>query len=317
MADTSAEPVPEIVLSQPEITAEEDPVIELGDRIRLVGGKYDGTIGRVVFRTEDRLDLMPDGFTHKVETFPLTDEGFDEESGIEAVEILQKRKQPSLVHILDLRPSQILETFTEDGTPGPVYTIVTVDPATDSIVISNEQEESTISFNFRGVPKDMPFKIARGREAPEPIVESEETVVSEELEDTAVDAFDYLDEELEAAPAEGVQLLIEIPSSERTYSDITQKSEAYADILSMNSEVMQKLESTQKFTRILVELFFNISRRIIDVTEEGTIRGFKPSSIQTLIDLLQTRKLHLARPVIDVKKILYYDAGAEIEPPQI
>jgi hypothetical protein len=36
---------------------EEDPVIELGDRIRLSGGKYDGTTGRVIYRTFDKLHL--------------------------------------------------------------------------------------------------------------------------------------------------------------------------------------------------------------------------------------------------------------------
>jgi hypothetical protein len=264
MADTSLEPTLQL---NPEVNPiEEDPVIELGDRIRLVGGKYDGTIGRVVRRTEDQLDLMPDGFTHKVESFTLTDEGFDEDLGIEAVEILQKRKQPSLASILDLRPSQLLETFTADGSPAYTYTILSVDPSTDSIVITNEElGESTVSFNFRGIPKDMDFTIARGREVPEQPIgqalesqESEQSQGSQESEEDQdqVENFDYLDDELEATPAEGVELLIEIPSSERTYTDITQKSEAYADILSMNSDLLQKLESTQKSTRILVELFF-------------------------------------------------------------
>lgn len=323
MADTSLGPTleptlePTLVLNPVVNPVEEDPVIELGDRVRLVGGKYDGTIGRIVRRTEDELDLMPDGFTHKVETFALTDEGFDEESGVEAVEILQKRKQPSLASILDLRPSQILETFTADGSPGSVFTILSVDPATDSILISNDElGESTLSFNFRGIPKDMGFTIVRGREVPEKPIgqelseESEQTQESQESEEgegPELENFDYLDDELEVTPAEGVELLIEIPSSERTYSDITQKSEAYADILSMNSEVLQKIESTQKFTRILVELFFNISRHVLNISPEGNIKGFKPSSIQTLIDLLQTRKLTLARPVIDATKILYYD----------
>ena len=319
------------LILDPAITViEDDPVIELGDRIRLVGGKYDGTIGRVVKRTEDSIHLMPDGFTHKVEEFAISDEGFEESSGIEAVEILQKRKQPSLVNILDLRPSQILETFVSDGTPGPSFSILTVDPATDSIVVTNEElGESTISFNFRGIPKDMPFTVVRGRQASEKPENNGSEVSTEKGEsegegegegegesEDLTGNFDYLDDELEGTPAGQVETLIEIPTSERVYSDITQKSEAYADILSMSSDVLQKLESTQKSTRILVELFFNLRKKILNVTPEGAIKGFKPTSVQTLIELLQTRKLALSRPVIDATKIIYYDDDSQ-EPPQV
>ena len=40
------------------VVEEEGPVIELGDRIRLSGGKYDGTTGRVIFRTQDELEAL-------------------------------------------------------------------------------------------------------------------------------------------------------------------------------------------------------------------------------------------------------------------
>ena len=75
------------------VIEEEGPVIELGDRIRLGGGKYDGTTGRVIFRTQDEIHVMPDGLTHTSLKFSLDEEGFDEESGVESVEILQKRKK--------------------------------------------------------------------------------------------------------------------------------------------------------------------------------------------------------------------------------
>lgn len=290
---------------------EDEPIIELGDRIRLVGGKYDGTIGKIVLRTESEIHLMPDGTTHHVEIFPITEDGFDETSGIEAVEILQKRKQPSLVNILQLSPSQLLETFTSEGNPGPTFTILSVDPAKDSIVVSNEDsQESILSFQFRGIPKDAPFVIVRGRQAPEKPTPLEGTNIdndSDDREGPELETFDFLDKELEEIPAEGVELLIEIPSSERTFSEVTQKSEAYADLLSMNSEVMQKMESVQKASRILVELFFQLRSKITKTSAEGILQGFQSNSILTLIDLLQTKKLSLSRAIIDAKKILFYD----------
>ena len=68
----------------------EEPVIELGDRIRINGGKYDRTTGRVVYRTEADIHISPDGLTNQVVELDVNEEGFDPRFGIETVEILQK-----------------------------------------------------------------------------------------------------------------------------------------------------------------------------------------------------------------------------------
>jgi len=298
---------------------EEAPVIELGDRIRLTGGQYDGTKGRVIFRSQNELHLMPDGLTHTSIKFNLNEDGFDEEYGVEGVEILQKRKKAALVDILDLAPGQLLETFGDDGHPGPKYTIVKVDSDLDAVVIRNEEEgDVDVTFGFQGVPTSLPFQVIRGRQAPEkPLVLEEEE--EEEEEDNAgesnesdeeeVEDFKFLDDELESdvSPANSEEYLVEIPSSERTYSNIRQKSEAYTDILSLYTAPLQRLDVTQKNTRILTELFFQLRASILRLSDDGTPKGIKPSSIQTLIDLLETRNMAVSRAVVDVDKVIYHD----------
>ena len=302
------------------VVEEEGPVIELGDRIRLTGGKYDGTTGRVIFRTQDELHLMPDGVTHTVIEFNLDEEGFDEESGVEGIEILQKRKRPGLVDILDLAPGQLLETFDSGGKSGPRYMITKVDTDRDSILVTDEDEsEIELNFNFRGIPDSLPFRVIRGRLAPEPTVSEAESVtesdVFEVLEDfEEVEDFAFLDDELEAPADEEVDYLIEIPKSERTYSNMTQKSEAYADLLSLNTLALQKLDITQKNTRVLTELFFQLRSAILRVSEDGTPKGVKPTSIQTLIDVLETRLFALSRTVVNIDKILYHDMDQDTDP---
>jgi hypothetical protein len=99
----------------------------------------------------------------------------------------------------------------------------------------------------------MPFRVIRGRQAPEkPATVNEEVEEYEqEEEEEELEDFTFLDDELEETPAEEeVQRLEEIPTSERIYSNMRQKSEAYADLLSFNSDAMQKLETTQKSTRV-------------------------------------------------------------------
>jgi len=337
MAEVQGPPptvAPNLKLEAPDYGAsaaavqEEDPVIELGDRIRLSGGKYDGTTGRVIYRTFDKLHLMPDGLTHSALEFNLTEDGFEEESGIEAVEILQKRKKPALVDILDLATGQLLETFDEEGNSAGMYTIKKVDSDLDTLLVqADDGEEIDLRFGFRGIDESMPFRVIRGRQAPEKVAgeatsedagENEENGLESEAdsEEEEVEDFTFLDDELEETPAEEeeVQRLVEIPTSERIYSNMRQKSEAYADLLSFNSDAMQKLETTQKSTRVLTELFFQLRAAIMRVSEDGIPKGVKPTSIQTLIDLLETRAFELSRTVIDIHKILYYDIDPDTNP---
>lgn len=306
----------------------EEPIVELGDRIRIYGGKYDKTSGRVLYRTESEIHISPDGLTNQVIELDVNEEGFDPRYGIETVEILQKRKKTNLVEILDLRADQDLETFGPDGEPIAKYRIVSVDPEADMIVVNNETEgDITIPFGFRGVPKEFPFRAIRGRQAIEKpeglgqINEGEEDVLNEgnEDEDEEEEDFRFLDDELllpgsSQGEQEGIERLVEIPTSERTYSNITQKSEAYADFLSLNTPAKQRLAETQKATRILTEMFFQIRASVLRTSDDGTPKGVKASSIQTLIDALETRLLALSRCVLDVDKIIYHDVDTEYNP---
>ena len=332
MAEEKPQQEVNVKLSEETSLIQEEPIVELGDRIRIYGGKYDKTTGRVVYRTESEIHISPDGLTNQVIELDVNEEGFDPRFGIESVEILQKRKKTNLVEILDLRADQDLETFGSDGEPIAKYRIVSVDPDSDMIVVNNELEgDITIPFGFRGVPKDFPFRAIRGRQAIEKpeglgqILEENEgqgDILNEEgnaEEEEEEEDFTFLDDELQLpgssqAEQEGIERLIEIPTSERTYSNVTQKSEAYADFLSLNTPAKQRLAETQKATRVLTEMFFQIRASILRTSDDGTPKGVKPSSIQTLVDALETRLLALSRCVVDIDKIIYYDINPDNHP---
>jgi hypothetical protein len=306
----------------------EAPVIELGDRIRILGGRLDKTTGRVVLRTETEIHLMPDGLSDRILKFEISDEGFDPDLEIEAVDILQKRKKPSLVEILDLKVDQVLETFDEDGNPAGSFNVVAVDPEVDQITIENpEIGTQVVNFAFRGVEEGLPFRVVRGRTRPEvplALVPGEEGEgapenngeegegAGEEFAD-----FTFLDDELEEeAPGEEddtVERLVEIPSSEVIYSDIRQKSEAYTDLLSLRTAAAQQLTRVQRDTRVLVEMFFKLRSAILRTSVDGMPLGIKPTSIATLVDALEKRLVLLSRCVVDVQKVLYHDSNPERE----
>ena len=297
---------------------EEGPVIELGDRIRLLGGKHDKTSGRVIYRSADEIHLMPDGLNNTAIEFPITEDGFNPEAGVESVEILSKRKKPGLIDILNLNVDQILQTFNSSGEPISEYTIVKLIPEEDTIIVKSDEEgEVTLPFGYIGIPKGLGFSVIRSRQ-PEVVkieeVQEESDVVDNEEEATeTLEDFAFLDEELEV-PAEEIEYLVEIPTADRVYTTVEQKSEAYADLLSLNTLPMQKLATTQKSMKVLTELFFQLRSSILNTSDSGRPLGIKPSTVQDLIDILETRLISLSRPIIDADKILYHDMDESKDP---
>ena len=322
-------PSPPIASVADELVNQE-PIIELGDRVRLNSSTAAGLVGTVIYRSQDLLGIRPDGVVDTSREFVLTDEGFDPELGIESVDILHKRKKPSFIEIFNLRKDQNLYTYDESGKPYRVYTIKDLDLNQDIIQVEDTEyspgETMAIDFRFIGVPRDLPFRVVFGREPSEkPQVSSSENQDTNQGENNEADApvddedeiedFTFLDDELEEdqAPAFDVERLIEIPSSERQYPDIAQKSEAYADFLSLHSPAKQQLRDTQQETQIMVELFFRLRASILRLSQDGFPVGIKVSSIQTLAEALQARMLMLSRCVADIKKIVYVDSEEDNE----
>jgi len=305
----------EDALLQPDLQEPNEPILELGDRVRL--NKETPLTGTIVYRSYDSLFIRPDGVLDTSKEFKITEEGLieGEDTLIDSVDLLNKRKKKSFIEIFNLQADQLIHTYEEDGTPYKVYTIkppLNLEEDALTLIDPDTNEEIFIRFNFIGVERDLPFRNLFGREAPEkPVVSTTEEaptseVVEEDLED--IEDFTFLDDELEApADQADVERLIEIPSAERIYPDITQKSEAYADLLSLQSTASQQLEETQKATRVLVELFFRLRASVLRLSSDGFPIGVKSTSLQTLADALETHMLALSRPVLDIKKILFVD----------
>jgi hypothetical protein len=304
--------------------AAEEPIIELGDRVRLNSSTAAGLVGTVIYRSQDLIGIRPDGVVDSSREFQLSEEGFDPELGIESVDILQKRKKPSFIEIFNLQKDHNLYTYDDAGKPYRVYTIKDLDLNQDVIQVEDTEyapgDTMPIDFRFIGVPRDLPFRVVFDREPPEtPMVSTAENEGNAEAEgqegvegeEEEIEDFTFLDDELEEqdkVPAFDVEHLIEIPSSERQYPDITQKSEAYADLLSLYSPAKQQLRDTQHDTQILVELFFRLRSSVLRLSQDGFPIGVKPTSIQTLADALETRMLALSRCVVDIHKVLFIDS---------
>ena len=141
----------------PSKTIEDE--IQLGDTIIIIGGKYDKTQGKVYFKNDEMIHIMPLGLSNRIIELPSTVEDIEELK-------LEKGFPHSFVAIQDFRVGQIVEALKE-GELVNTFVVNEVNEKEDSVVlVDNNKEEFTIEFNFTGIPLDSAYDVLRGTEAP-------------------------------------------------------------------------------------------------------------------------------------------------------
>lgn len=284
-----------------EETKEEDLSFELGDRIQIVGGKYDNLRGKIYYLDEAILRVLPDGVSHHTEKIDIIDGEFDPALGIEVPYILQKRAKPSFVEQNDIHVGQLLETFTEGGDLGPVYKITGVDTEEDSIsIIDTTGAEDKIIFNYIGIPLDRPFVVVRNREAISEVKKDDKEEIAAEAQE---EEFEILDR-FQIAPVFEVR---EVARSERVYSDLEQRNSMLEEFFLDIPISQQKSEKKRSEVRKLVEMMMILRNDLINYDRSGEPVGLKPMAYSSLAELVESTPVPLARPVLDVKRVLYMD----------
>lgn len=312
-------------------------IIELGDRISIDSNQYGKITGTVYYRDNDLIRILPEGVSNKLYDFPLSDDDFEDSYGVNEVIMIEKHITDSFVAQHNLRAGQLLSTFTASGDPGEQYDIVRVNESVDRIRIKDtDNNESYINFEFVGIPRDLPFIIINGREKPSTVVNTESTeqiitdndilppVAELPQEDEPTDAEIIASIKLNNSPqlsneVDGetelniigfidVPVLLEIseiPQSQRIYSDDVQKADALNDLLQALDSAQQKNPQAIRRIRILTEILSYLKNDVIYYDSNG-IPQIKPTSVDTLRDMLHNVHVPLGRPVLDVKKRVYY-----------
>jgi hypothetical protein len=292
-----------------EDVVEEEEGIELGDTIMIEGGRLDRTRGRIYFMDDNLIRILPDGVSDSLKDIPLIDENPDPELGIEGIVILRKAPTHSFVHLLDIRPEQIVTTFTATGEPGPKFTVVSVDEEKDAILLMDETEATVEPIDpFVGIKRDMGFAVMRVNEPPKPVnVAVSEEPVEEQKEQEPL--FEFLDEEIEVPQ---VVEITEIPTFLRNYPDAQQKTDMLQDLLKALDPSSQKNPRRVREARILTEVLFHLRNSLVEYTRAGDAKKEpKETSFKTLADLLKKSKFPLARPIVQTQRVLNLDHSAE------
>ena len=273
----------------------------LGDRILIESRRYGRTLGMIYFIDESLIRVLPDGVSDRLYDFPIEDGVPDPELGVTTIEVEEGPRLP-FVDLVGLRSGSTIDTFQGDGTPIGIFTIKNVDVSSDSAIVVDENEDETLlEFNFRGIPRDSPFDVLRiAPEAAVEVKEEEKEGESEEEkeEKEGEEEDDFLELGFIELPV--IQQIIEIARKDRIYPDASQKGDLLADLLSMLDRSTQKNPQVIKYLRSVVEMFHTLKLQSSD----------KKLSFETLSDILDNRNVPLARPVLTTKRVLilnYFD----------
>jgi hypothetical protein len=321
----------------PEAAVQEEEGLgyELGDTIFIIGGRLNGTRGKLYTFRPDKINILPLGLTDRIVSIPLVDGELDPELQITDMPILEKAPLHTFVGLIDVRAGQYIETFLAGGEPDGIFKVVSVDEEKDEIVVEDDAgSETTLTFEGTGIPSDVPYEVIRTREPP--AVEGATKGEEEELKTgpvsrVAVEEDDALEEgqvvsreedaEAEAAAARpaiefALGAVLELPADEeleevgsatRTYPDVFQRSEMLAQLIRRLPASQQRDPIKLQEIRRFVELLIILRNDVVKYGVTGDPAGKKSTSITTLAELIQRPDVTMSRKVAAIKKVLYLD----------
>jgi hypothetical protein len=288
--------------ARPNLTEEMDilNIPELGDIITIESSQYGSLTGKIIFRDEKLIRVLPIDASDRATDFALDpDDGdFINELKVVRCTIHTKREEYHFAIQLGVAAGETLEFFDNMGqsvpnvAPGIVAEII-ADENTDSIILADGRR---MDFNFIGPP------------APIHVVRVSTQSISEEKSNAPI-VVDELPDEFDLSLLEGLipaAMMEEIPTADRTYPEIIQREEMYLDLLKSYPETKQKNPNLLRRLTRETDLLLALKNAVTVNNEKGEPRPFIKSA-DSLKDILTNigSPLSCIIPVLALKRILY------------
>jgi hypothetical protein len=294
-------------MSAPNAPDDDQFIPELGDIITVISTILGRLTGKIIYRDENLVRLLPTESSNMAQDLPMDDDGgFSAGTGITEMIMHTKRAFPHFSQQLGAAIGEKLEFFTFDGQiAAPPGLIVAIEAdENDAIVL---QDGRRLDFAFIGPPN--PIAIVSVRAAD---IEDGAAVAAAVGEDMPPP--DNYDLSLLAhlLPA---RMIEEVPTAERTYSETIQREDMYKSLLELESEKFQNnpnvLRKLARETDLLLAL-----KNAVSVTGDDGIPEPYIKSAETLRDILTRVGAPLSSivPVLALKRILYCDKELDDEP---
>jgi len=295
--------------------------LEIGDKVMIMGGVLDRTIGVLYGFRPDRILILPTGVTDSVKRIPLTEDQVpEEEMGIEEIKLVRKVIRPGFVSLVDMKAGYMAETFGPDSKPTGTFMVESVNEEEDSAVFKTETGElMPLSFNFMGIPEGVPFEVIRIRDPP--AVREENAGVAPKLEGETEDDADKLEGNAEAeAEAEEddddfVMGNVVVLPKQKTIGQIGSAFRIVQDVFQRQdllSQLIQSLPSDQQRNPLIlqeirrkVETLLFLRNKVVEYGKAGEPLGLKLTSVTTVAELLEHTHVPLSRKVVPLQKVLF------------
>jgi len=289
--------------------------LEIGDKVMIMGGVLDRTIGVLYGFRSDRILILPTGVTDSVKRIPLTEDQVpEEEMGIEEIKIIRKVIRPGFVSLVDMKAGYMAETFGPNSTPTGTFMVESVNEEEDSAVFKTGTGElMPLTFGFMGIPEGVPFEVIRIRDPPvvDPNDDEEREVVQAQGEgegDKSEEGSDDDDDDFEIGnvvvlPKQNV--VGQIGSAFRIVQDVFQRQDLLSQLIQGLPSDQQRNPFVLQEIRRRVEMILHLRNKVVKYGKAGEPLGLKLTSVTTVAELLEHTYVPLSRKVVPLQKVLY------------
>jgi hypothetical protein len=303
-----------------EQLADENAGLELGDFIEIHSNRADiETVrGHIYYIDETRISILEDGKSRKLLVLDMekNEEGeieFLPEYELTAIDILEKRLLSSFVAQRGMAKDALVETFTAEGDPLATYKLVTVDEVTDTAVLEDTAGETlTLSFEFKGIPKDRsvaPFDVLRVIEAPKEEAAVPNEAAPAEVVEEFLD-FEFLDEMEAPDFIPGLFQGTQKAAWLLTYDDDEQINDMLRErIRELDPAAQRSAKRIREVTRLVWSMLY--LRNSVTSYRGTQAIGQKSAAFTTLVELLEKTEFPLAKKILEVAKAVYLDHREE------
>ena len=320
-SDSTASPLPAEAGPEKEAGTEKeaeqdsDP-FHIGNRIMLTSTAHGLTIGRVVYRDQTMVRIMPDEASDRAIEFPLTADGseFEPALGVSEVEVIEETASDYYVDFLGAKPGELLEFFTLDGNEAaPVGTVAEV---IKSATKDNIRLEDGRVLKFRGRGPEPPIAVIRVRTAANVAAAAgaageAASVAAEEAAAVAARQSEILTLLRSVLPSEAVEI---VPSAERSFPDSLQREDLFQDLLADLKPKQRTNPRRIRFIEREVDLAVALKNSVLARNTAGRITGVIPQDYSSVGDAIAGAGgavVPAAIPIVTAARRLYVDDTAD------
>jgi len=299
------------VAAEAEEAETADP-LHIGNRLAIVSDIHGLTIGRVGYRDDKLLRIIPEEASDRAVEFGLTDGGADfaPANGVQAVEILERTASDYYVDFLGARPGEHLELFKIDGTEAAPSGIVA--EVIRTATKDGYRLEDGRLLEFGGIGPALPIAVVRVRTAAN--VAAAAATGLDTAEAAAAAATEAARQQtmrdlLATAMREEPGMEI-IPSAQQTFPDALQREELFR---SLTSSLTDKQKTNPRRIRYLereVELALALKNATLLRSDTGEVQGVAPQELNTFGDALAASVAPIPTliPVVAAARVLNLDS---------